>query len=165
LAADDWHGAYSWAKAWIGSGGAFIVDPWLAYAASAILHRQPKTAVHSLDLGLKSWIKDERDRAVLRFVRGALVLVHMKDPKTALVDLEVAELPVWLDGSAALTRCRAEAPLSKKCKPSVTAAPDYAGSKSLHATVAPSHAKRKPGARSPIWVEVVDKLKLDGLLG
>jgi hypothetical protein len=51
LVAGDWHDAYRWAKGWIGrGGGAWIVDPWLVYAASALLHRQPRSAIHQRPL-------------------------------------------------------------------------------------------------------------------
>jgi len=46
----DWHRAYEAAKSWIvGGGGAQLPDPWLVYAASALLHGQPRIAVHSID--------------------------------------------------------------------------------------------------------------------
>jgi hypothetical protein len=49
---DDWYGAYCWAKGWIGHGGAGLLDPWLVYVASALIHRRPRTASHSVDLAL-----------------------------------------------------------------------------------------------------------------
>jgi hypothetical protein len=74
LEAGDWYGSYQWAKGWISSGGgARIVDPWLVYVASALLHGHPRTAVHSTDLALKHWIPEAEDRAILLWIRGDVV--------------------------------------------------------------------------------------------
>ena len=127
LAADDWHRAYQWAKGWIAhGGGAWIVEPWLVYAATSFMMGQPRTAVHSLDLALKHWLHEPGDRAVLRWVRGSIVRTHLADPKTALPDLETAlsDAPAWLAERCHVSRdeCAKAALTSKKRKASVVAA-------------------------------------------
>jgi hypothetical protein len=165
LRADDWHGAYRWAKGWIGQGGgAWIVDPWLVYAASALMNGQPKTAVHSIDLALRSWIAEPADRAILRWVRACVIQVRLKDPKTALLDFEDARAhaPDWLRAAvdASRERCAAEASASRKRKPAVGKAPVHAGPQSVHGTVAPPGSAREPGLRPPVWDAVAKKMGL-----
>src|SRR5918994_953932 len=54
----DWYGIYAWTKSWITTGGgAWVVDSWLLYVVSALLHGQPKGAVHSADLALANRIE------------------------------------------------------------------------------------------------------------
>src|SRR5690348_11496112 len=81
LAVRDANAAHAWAKAWIGNGGgAWIVDPWLVYVASALLAGQPRNAVRSTDVALRHWIADSQDRAVLLWVRGNVVRRRLSDP-------------------------------------------------------------------------------------
>src|SRR5665647_355131 len=122
---DDWRGVYDWTKSWVGwGGGAWLPDSWLLYATSAVLKGEPKTAVHSLDVGLRTWIEGPVDRAVLTWCRGVLVWKRLKDPKTASTELEGAapQLPAWLvsDVATALECCRQDAAASRKRVPSVT---------------------------------------------
>jgi hypothetical protein len=131
LEAGDWHEAYRWAKGWIGSGGgARSVEPWLVYMASSLLRGQPRGAVNSADLALKHWIRAKKARAVIRYARGEVIRLHLRDPKTALDDLRAscAAAPPWLRelSAAAMAACEQEAPASRKRKPSVGPAPDYA---------------------------------------
>jgi hypothetical protein len=87
----DWHGAYKWAKGWIGSGaGEQSLEPWLVYVASAIKQSQRRTAVHAVDLALENWIAEAAPRGVLLYVRGEVIRRHLRDPKTALGDLRQA---------------------------------------------------------------------------
>lgn len=159
LAAGDWYGAYSTAKGWISAGGgAFQLDPWLVYAASALIHGQPKTAVHSVDLGLQHWTADSEEQAVLRWVRGMIIWRRMNDPKSALPDLEVAaaEAPGWLDSANGdLEACRAAAATSRKRTPSVKAAPPYRGPGTAAEIVARPPTSRQLGAMPGVWVAVV----------
>jgi hypothetical protein len=77
LAVGDGRAAHAWAKGWIGSGGgAWILDPWLVYVASALLVRQPRNAVHSTDIALRHWISDPPDRSILPWVRGASSAIY-----------------------------------------------------------------------------------------
>ncbi|MBX3313815.1 MAG: hypothetical protein KF906_05790 [Actinobacteria bacterium] len=121
--------AYDYQRAWITNGGAQTLGPWLIAVAHALQVGQPKTAVHATDLALKNWIGDEPRRSILRYVRGEVIRRHMRDPKTAQLDLDVAEhdAPAWLRGSAvrAAADCRAEAVASQKRKPSVGPAPTF----------------------------------------
>jgi hypothetical protein len=130
LRAGDWHEAYRWAKGWIGlGGGARTVEPWLVYVASALLHGQPRTATHSCDLALKNWLGEPDQRAVILYVRGEVIRRHLRDPKTAQSDLDLAvgDAPPWLRPLAedARTRCRTEATSSRKRKPSVGPPPEF----------------------------------------
>ncbi len=129
----DWHGAYRWAKGWIGSGGGeHSVEPWLVYVAAAINQSQRRMAVHAVDLALANWIAEAAPRGVLLYVRGEVIRRHLRDPKTALEDLRQAEeaSPVWLrsEAVAARTACEEEARSSRKRKRSVAPAPSFAGS-------------------------------------
>jgi hypothetical protein len=129
----DWHGAYLWAKGWIGSGGGeHSVEPWLVYVASAIKQSQRRTAVHAVDLALENWIAEAAPRGVLLYVRGEVIRWHLRDPSTALDDLRQAEeaSPDWLRSEAIAARiaCEEEARSSRKRKRSVEPAPSFAGS-------------------------------------
>ena len=123
-------GAYRWAKGWIGSGGgALLLDPWLIYAATSLMRRQPKNAVHSVDLALRSWIVRSKDRAILHWVRAEIVRQWMNDPKSALPDYRMAQeaSPAWLAERVAgdVVACAVQASASRKRKPSVGSAPAY----------------------------------------
>jgi hypothetical protein len=129
LAAENWRVAYQWTKGWVSSGwGAHLLDPWLLYAAGSLGERKPRAAVHGLDLGLGQWIDEDEERAVLRWVRGRIVHLHLRDPKTALADLRAARSGVqaWLVpyADAALSDAEQAAPRSRKRVPSVSAAPE-----------------------------------------
>jgi hypothetical protein len=159
LEARDWYGAYQWAKGWIGGGGgAWIIDPWLVYAASALLHRQPRIAVRSLDLALERWISDQVDRAVLLWARGVVIMRHLSDPKTAMQDLEEAarHAPDWLRLEAATTRDTSltEAARSRKRKAAVKPAPRYAGPGSVAEKIQGPRVVRRPGTKPPVWDDI-----------
>lgn len=121
--------------AWRADGGASTPEAWLADVASALLHRQPRTAVHCCDMALHLWVERPGDRDVLHFVRGLLVAHHVGDPRSAVDDLgRAAEGPAWLrDGARAEAELVRElAAASRVRKPRVRPAPDhdpgYAGS-------------------------------------
>ena len=120
-----------WSKSWVSQGGATAPDAWLGYALSGLLHGQPRTAVHSVDLGLRGWISEPMDRAILYWARRAVVEMKLTDPKTALLDYQAAEAhaPEWLAPivSSALTSCTQAVGSSLKRKPAVGAAPEYSG--------------------------------------
>jgi hypothetical protein len=163
LAAGAWHDAYQWAKGWISSGGgAWIVDPWLVYAASAQLHGQPRSAVHSIDLALAHWITEPRDRAILLWVRGGIVRLHLKDPRSALADLTAAaaEAPAWLadDAEASRQASSLEASASRKRKATIGPAPEYRGPGPAGDTMARPISRRLAGARPLVWDAVVPHL-------
>src|SRR5262249_7561537 len=157
LVHDDWHRAYEAAKGWIsGGGGARITDPWCVYIASALLHRQPRTAVHSADLALGNWIADSADRAVLLWLRGEVIRRFRNDPKPAQADLDVAQQPApsWLhdEVAAAAAACRLQATSSRKRKPSVDPAPAYTGDPSTQMFVRPAIDSPRPGGTRPnVW--------------
>jgi hypothetical protein len=163
LAAGDWYGAYSYAKGWIvAGGGAWILDPWFLYAASALVHGQPRGAVHSLDLALGVWIEPIPDRGTLLWARGAIVRGRLADPKTALTDLcrAAEDAPRWLCTTAAADAeaCLGEAELSRKRKPSVGAAPTYRGPGTTAETVARPRGPIVVGGRPAVWDAFVASL-------
>jgi hypothetical protein len=124
----DWHRAYEAAKARIGNGGGGArSDPWLVYAASALIHGQPRIAIRALDLALSHWVAPQPDRAILRAVRGWTILESLRDPNTAAEDFVAAEgsAPGWLTPTinAGLERSRVEGAVSRKRKPSASPAP------------------------------------------
>ena len=128
---DDWYSVYMWSKSWVSQGGATAPDAWLGYALSGLLHGQPRTAVHSVDLGLRGWIAEPADRAILYWARGAIVEMKLADPKTAQLDYQAAQAhaPEWLAPivSSALTSCTHAAGSSRKRKPAIGPAPEYSG--------------------------------------
>ena len=51
----DWHAAYQAAKWWVAQGGgARTPEALLLYTVSAVLHGQPRTGVHSMDVALRN---------------------------------------------------------------------------------------------------------------
>lgn len=156
----DWYEAYLWTKSWISRGGARLVEPWLLYSASALQQGKPKTAVHSCDLGLSSWLEGAVPRSIVYFMRGEVIRRHLKDPKTALPDLRTASEsgPEWLrpDAAEALDRCTTEAARSRKRKASVDSAPSYdpgTDPRFVPNTLNPRYdLEREP---PPIWKTVV----------
>ena len=164
LAKRDWYSAYRWAKGWISSGGgAWTLDPWLVYAASALMQRQPRQAIHSLDLALKTWIDAPPDRAILLWARGEILLRWLDDPKTALLDLREAanDAPAWLraDAVASLTASERDAPKSRKPKPSVELRPAYMGDHIDRGVVAPPPGPRSVGGRPVFLGSLLDELR------
>lgn len=162
LAEADWHGAHSWAKGWIGSGGgARLLDPWLAYVASALLRGHPRTAVRSVDLALKHWIEHEADRAVLHWVRSRVLRFSLNDPRAAAIDLTAANgaAPRWLRDDLAqdVAECADEAVTSRKRKASVDPAPPYVGPGSTD--VALPTEELPPGSRPDLWSDVLPYLR------
>jgi hypothetical protein len=158
----DWYGVYGWTKAWVtNGGGAWSIDAWLLYVVSALLHGQPRTPVHSVDIALRTWIEAPGDRAVLRWVRGAVVHRRLKDPKTAQADYAAATeaAPTWLQEriEGDLVSCAADAALSRKRKPSVTAAPEFASLKDQDFVTGPTEA-REPGEVPTVWDQVLAML-------
>ena len=156
LLADDWRGVYDWTKSWVGwGGGAWLPDSWLLYAASALLKGEPRNAVHSLDLGLGMWIEGPADRALLTWCRGVLVWAVLRDPKTALSDLEAAagSLPAWLgmDVGSQLQACRASAESSRKRVASVKPRPSLAIPASGRDFVAPQVDVHADGDEPTVW--------------
>jgi hypothetical protein len=99
---EDWYALYRTAMEWrVVGGGSWTPEAWLADVASALLHRQPKTAVRCCDMALTTWVERPLDRLVLRYVRGALVLRHVHDPLRAVDDLAAAaDGPSWVAGPA-----------------------------------------------------------------
>ncbi|MFF8691891.1 hypothetical protein ACF08W_06755 [Streptomyces sp. NPDC015144] len=162
LDAGDWYGLYRAAQSWrVGGGGSFTPDAWLMDVCSALLHHQPKTALHCCDMALSTWIERPGDRAVLRYVRGLVIADHVKDPLRALDDLESAlHGPDWLARQAApeLDRVAAEAERSRVRKPRAAPAPELdADYRELISSETSSPAPARPadlppdGAVPPLW--------------
>lgn len=159
--ARDWRGIYDWTKSWITSGGgAWVLDAWLLYVISALLHGQPRTAVHSVDLALRTWIEAPADRGLLRWVRAAVIHQRLRDPKTAQEDYAAAgeAAPSWLkeriDQDAA--ECAADAQKSRKRKPSIAEAPNFEHMD--RSFVAPPTARNEPGSVPTVWPQLLESL-------
>jgi hypothetical protein len=160
--ARDWHEIYVWTKSWIGrGGGAWVVDAWLLYVVSALLHGQPRVAVHSVDLALRTWIEAAEDRAVLLWVRATVIHRRLKDPKTAQADYTAAResAPSWLrqriDRDA--VECAEDARTSRKRKPSVTPAPELEPRD--RGFVAGPTTRVEPGSIPTVWPQLLETLK------
>ena len=159
--AQDWHGIYEWTKSWITSGGgAWDIDAWLLYVVSALRQGQPRTAVRSVDLALGVWIEAPEDRAILHWVRAAVVHRSLKDPKTALADYAVAKqgTPSWLVRrlDEDVLRCASDARTSRKRKRSVDPAPQLEPRD--RSFVAPPSTRREPGAVPAVWPQLLESL-------
>ncbi len=156
LAQADWRGVYEWTKSWVSwGGGAWLPGAWLLYAASGLLHGQPKSAVHTLDLALSTWIEGPCDRAALTWCRGVLVWRDLGDPRTALLDLEAVHdnVPAWLDTDTGLRleRCRQAAGASRKRVPSVKPRTELAPPSAGRGFVAPAVGDHVDGTRPAVW--------------
>lgn len=154
---------------WRNDGGAYTPEAWLMDVCSALLHRQPKTAVHACDMALHVWVERPHDRAVLHFVRGLLVADHVGDPKSAVDDLVLATAgPAWLSGDAheELERVRRAADTSRVRVPRVQPAPAYDPAYiDLISTPASSPRPRVPdplpadGERPALWGQALSFLR------
>jgi hypothetical protein len=131
VAADDWYALYRTAMAWrTVAGGSWTPEAWLMDVASALLHRQPKTAVHCCDLALTTWVERPLDRLVLRGVRGVLVRGAVGDPLRAIDDLEAATAgPGWIAdvARAVLALAQEEGARSRVRRPRVGPSPAFTG--------------------------------------
>lgn len=136
--------------------GARSVEPWLVYVASISKERQRRVAVHAADLALGQWIEDSAARGVILWARGAVIRLHLRDPKTALADLrEAAHIaPAWLRSLAMedARRCADEAERSRKRKPSVDPAPSFTGTTPDHPAVrTPAALQSVNDGPPPLW--------------
>lgn len=152
----DRRSIYDWTKSWIAwGGGAWLPDTWLLYAVSALVEGKPRGAVHSLDLGLKTWLAGANDRAALTWCRGVIVMDRLADPKTALLDLDdsVADVPAWAESHAGdrLDHCRQAAAASRKRVAAVKPRPARVGSENFLHVVAPPVGARADGEQPIVW--------------
>lgn len=167
LRAGDWRGMHDWTKSWISrGGGAWLPDTWLLYAASALLKGQPKIAVHSLALGIGTWLEGAGDQAALTWIRGTIIWQRLDDPRSALLDLE-ADLPFpgWAragtgDAAEVLDSCRRAVSTSRKRKAAVNPRPSFTGAGSAGGTVAPAVGDRCDGDEPRVWTDVAGLLSL-----
>ena len=160
----DWLMIYDWTKSWItNGGGAWMVDAWLLYVISALLQGWPRSAVHSVDMALETWIGAPEDRAILHWVRAAVIHRRMNDPKTAIHDYEAASEAAleWLRDQLAsdLVSCAADAERSRKRKPSVDPAPVFWVSPGIDRyTGGPPTESVEPGSIPSVWFELLETL-------
>lgn len=159
VADGDWRAVHDWTKSWVGwGGGAWVTDTWLLYAVSALLEGKPKNAVHSLDLGLRTWIEGDADRAVLLWCRGLVIWSALNDPKTAMADLTTAgaAVPSWLtdDPDGSIGACRQAADRSRKRVASVKPAPRLHVPRDGRGFVAPPIGHRVDGSAPLVWEDV-----------
>lgn len=168
LAAGDWYPLSRTAMAWRLDGGAYTPEAWLADVSAALLNRQPKTAVHCCDMALHVWVERPQDRAVLHHVRGLLVADHLRDPASAVADLELAaDGPAWLrdDTRRELERVRGRAATSRVRVPRAQPAPEYDAAY-LDLVSGPSSSPRPPrpdpfpedGAEPALWARTLPLL-------
>lgn len=165
LRSRDWRATYGRAKEWVYLGGAFVPETWLVYAASGIFHRQPRTAVHTLDMALGPWIEHAPDRAILLWARATVVRCHLDDPKTALLDYTVAlpDAPDWLRPQVAtdIEACTNAAARSRKRKPSVKPSPEYwRAPEDFYDLVNNRMPGHRPGSRPALWDLIVPVLSV-----
>ncbi|RKT82811.1 hypothetical protein SAMN05421805_104285 [Saccharopolyspora antimicrobica] len=150
----DWYGLYRTAMQWrVAGGGMWTPDAWLMDICSALLHKQPKTAVHCCDMALTTWIDRPLDRRVLQYVRGVLVCDHVGDPIRALDDLAAAtDGPEWLAELAAgdLKHGQELAARSRVRAPRVGPSPDFTGEHRSEAAP-PEQPVPADGAIPPLW--------------
>jgi hypothetical protein len=130
LETDNWRGAAVAASKLVRDGGeATTPEPWLLYAASAVLHDRPVNAVSSLDVGLRNWVHDPADRAIMLWARATLTQHQLLDPKTALRDFDAArpDCPSWLEDDLAADRkaCASKARAKRQLPPEIADHPDY----------------------------------------
>jgi hypothetical protein len=161
----DWYGVYTWTKTWVADGGgAWTVDAWLLYAISAVLHRQPRVAVRSLDLALGNWIEGREDRAVLRWTRATVVHHLLRDPKTARVDYDAALATAadWLrpQVEADITACVRDAAISRKRVASAQPAPEFEPP-DARTFVARTPLREVPGAAPTVWRTLCEVLNVE----
>lgn len=110
LDAADWHSLYKMAMAWrVTEGGMWTPDAWLMDICSSLLHNQPKIAIHCCDMALRTWIERPLDRMTMRYLRGLLILDHVRDPARSIDDLQSAlHAQPWLAALANEDSKRAE---------------------------------------------------------
>jgi hypothetical protein len=160
----DWQMIYDWTKSWMMSGGGvWMVDAWLLYVISSLLQGWPRSAVHSVDMALGTWIEAPEDRAILHWVRAAVIHRRMNDPKTAIHDYEAASAasPGWLREQLAsdLASCAADAERSRKRKPSVDPAPEFWMSPGIDRDKSgPPTESVEPGSIPSVWFELLETL-------
>jgi hypothetical protein len=152
----DWRTTYDAAKGWVArAGGAWIPEAWLVYAASGVFHGQPRIGVRSIDLALSNWVNAPTDRSILLWARASITWRYLADPKTAEPDFSSAapHVPAWLSGQLEQDQegCQEAAAVSRKRKPTVAEAPEYADQPLAHDTVAPPAAGHTPGSEPALW--------------
>jgi hypothetical protein len=153
----DWRGVYEWTKSWVSrGGGAWFPETWLIYATSGIFHGQPRSATHTCDMALQTWIADPADRAMLHWARGQVTRLRVRDPKSALADFAAAAIgaPDWLQPDLVDARqaCESEAAVSRVRKPRVKPAP---GLRTMDTSfVVPAVVPHTPGAQPELWSEL-----------
>lgn len=130
LETGNWRGASVAANKLISDGGeATTPEPWLLYAASAVLNERPVNAISSIDVGLRNWVHGAQDRAIMHWARATVTQHQLKDPKTALLDFDAAkaDCPVWLVEQLAVERkrCASKARARRTLAPEIAAPPDY----------------------------------------
>lgn len=167
LTEKDWRTTYDAAKGWVSrAGGAWIPEAWLVYAASGLFHGQPRIGVRSVDLALSNWVAASSDRSILLWARASIIWRYLADPKTAASDFSSAasEAPIWLRGRLEEDQqgCREAAAMSRKRKPTVSAAPEYGDQPLAHDTVAPPLSGYQPGSEPMLWPLLLPVLTNDG---
>lgn len=168
LEAGNWRGASVAASKLVHEGGeATTPEPWLVYAASAVLNERPVNGVSSIDVGLRNWVEDPIDRSIMLWMRASLAWHQLRDPRTALADFDAArdDCPGWLAGQLASDRkrCASRARARRTLAPEIADAPVYdpVVDKDLAATPLPGLV---PGTQPSVWDAVVAVVTVDNEL-
>jgi len=159
LEAGNWRGASVAANKLVREGGeATTAEPWLVYAASAVLNDRPVNAVSSIDVGLRNWVHEPAERSLLLWARASLAEHRLRDARTALVDFDAAaaDCPSWWREHlvADRKRCAGRARAKRVLPPEIAAAPDYdpLADRDRAATPLPGLVA---GTRPTVWDAVV----------
>ena len=159
----DWHGLYQAAMAWrVAGGGMWTPDAWLMDICSALLHKQPKTAVHACDMALRTWIDRPLDRLTMRYLRGVLVLDHVGDPARSVDDLQAAtQAQAWLAALAIEDARRAEqaSSRSKVRVARVPPSPVFTGEHRAPGIALPAHPVPEDGAMPSLWSVALSRIR------
>jgi hypothetical protein len=163
LETQDWTSLVETAQLWVlDGGGASRPDPWLLRAAGQALNAQPRVAVHELDQGLRHWVEEPQDRALLLWARGSLQLRFLADPVGATKDFNSAALaaPRWMRRLLVRDQvaCSAQACRSHQPTGTVGPAPAYDCSSAPHDAVAPPTGDRAPGDEPVLWEQLHEVL-------
>jgi hypothetical protein len=94
-----------------------------------VLNDRPVNAVSSIDVGLRNWVHEPQDRAIMHWARATVTEHQLKDPRTALLDYDVAkaDAPDWLAPQLVVERkrCASKARARRTLAAEIAAPPDY----------------------------------------
>ncbi len=138
LDADDGYGLHQTAMAWRVAGG---------------------------DMALGTWIDRPLDRLTVRYLRGLLILDHVRDPLRSLGDLQAAtQAAPWLAALAASDLARAE-PAASRSKIKVARvgpSPDFSARHQAPDIAPPAEPVADDGAKPALWDVALPRIRTGG---